>query len=736
MIITRANYKMLTPDLSAEGKLVMKKNTYIKFNKPADNWYEALPLGNGSFGAMFFGTIDAEKIQLNQESVWSSGKRERINSDAKEALPEVRKLILDGQLEDAEELIYTKMLADPITLGHYEPLADIKLVFDKKIGHYSEWFTPKEFNVTNYVRVLDMQNSIYECSYERDGVNYKREAFISYPDQVMAIKITSSEKIGMRLELSRGTDFEALKVEGNIITLSGAAGKTAPEYVAMACVLSDGEVSKAGFYIDVKSSTSITIYVAGRTSFYGENPFDWCKEKLIAAEKKGYDKMKADHIEDVEALFNRVEIDLGEEDQAKYSAERFYNFGRYLTIASSRPGCLPANLQGIWNDDMNPAWGSRYTTNINVQMNYWLAESANLSECHMPLIEFIRKMIPDGKKVAREMYGCRGAVAHHNTDIYGDCAPNEHWMPASLWPMGLAWLGTHIIEHYRYTKDISFAKEYFEELEEISVFFLDFLIPDREGYLVTCPSTSPENTYILENGQKSTVCYGPAMDAQILYELWSGVLEIAKECGISDDITEEISKKINLLPKDKIGSRGQLLEWQQEYEEWEKGHRHISHLFGLYPGHSISKSKDIDIYNAARKTLEERLAHGGGGTGWSRSWVINFWASLGDGEKAYSSLLELLKEQTAPNMFDLHPFEVPGINAVFQIDGNFGGAAGIAEMLVQTEGPFKDGTYEIKPLPALPKAWKNGHVKGMKIRGNKEIDMSWENGEITKFEVY
>ena len=726
----------------------MKKNAYLKFNKPGYIWEEALPLGNGSFGAMIFGTVDAERIQLNQESVWSSGPRKRLNEDALEALPEVRKMIFEGRLDEAEEHIYTRMLADPITLGHYEPLADISVVFDRKIPHCSELKTPKVIDVSDYSRVLDMQRSIYECSYVRDGISYKREAFISYPDQVMALKITTSSPVGMRLELVRGVDFETLEAKGNRITLTGSSAKTAPEFVAMTDVFADGTVKKAGFYLEVEDSTSIVIYIAGRTSFYGEDPIKWCEDKLEAAAAKGYDALRETHIADVSALFDRVEIELGEEDQAELSAERFYNYGRYLTIASSRPGSLPTTLQGIWNKDMYPAWGSRYTININIQMNYWLVESANLSECHMPLLEFIKKMIPNGKVVAEKMYGCRGAVAHHNTDIYCDCAPNEHWMPASLWPMGLGWLGTHIVEHYRYTKDIDFAKEYINDLREIAMFYLDFLIEDANGNLVTCPSTSPENTYILENGQKSTVCYGPTMDAQIIYDLWSGYLELVKACdeagircenGVTygeDEVCLEIAEKIDRLPKEKIGSRGQILEWQEEYKEWEPGHRHISHLYGLYPGKRISRENDEAIFNAARKTIEERLSYGGGITGWSRSWIINFYARLRDGEKAYDSLMELFTQLLAPNMMDLHPFyDTPGVDFVFQIDGNFGGASAITEMLVQTEGPLEDGSFKVVPLPALPKAWKTGHIKGLRVRGNKELNMWWEDGAVTKMEI-
>ena len=716
------------------------KNTVLRAEKPAGVWTEAFPLGNGSLGAMLYGGINEERIQLNQESVWSCGERKRTNPDARKALPRVRQHVMTGELEAAEEEIYTGMLAEPYALGHYEPLADVKLVFEKKIPHFTELFSPPKVKVASYVRVLDLESSLYRCSFEKDNTLYEREAFVSYPDQVMAIRLHASAPFGMRLEMRRSDALDTLSARDDEIILSGQGGGNAPRFVCAAKLVSDGNVRSTGYYLDVEGANEIYVYIVGTTSFYGHDPEAWCREKLQAAVGKGYALLKQTHLTDVGPLFRRVELDLGEEDGAEQSLERLYQYGRYLLIASSRPGSLPANLQGIWNEDMNPAWGAGYTLNINLQMNYWPAESANLSECHLPLMDFIRRMIPKGKEVARDMYGCRGAVAHHNSDIYGDCDTNGRWMPAVLWPMGLAWLGAHIIEHYQYTKDTAFARDYLDVLTEIALFYLDYLITDQDGCLVTCPSTSPENTFILPNGHKSSICYGPTMDIHIIKDLWAGLLTLNEavpaDSGkqVSEDIIEEIREKMALLPEDKIGSRGQLLEWRQEYEELEKGHRHLSHLYGLYPGHQIRRELDPSVFEAARVSLRERLSAGGGATGWSSGWIINLYARFGEGDEAYAALMKLLTELTAPNLFDLHPPIAEGMKTVFQIDGNFGVVAGINEMLVQTR-PLADGSFEILPLPALPAVWKNGYAKGLRVRGGKTVNLRWENGELSEMEV-
>ena len=484
-----------------------------------------------------------------------------------------------------------------------------------------------------------------------------------------------------------------------------------------------GEITAGGNYLFAENCRTLVLFLSGRTDYYGEEPLGWCLARLQAAVRKGYVAIREAHLADYHALYQRVQLGLPESTDNDL-AVRYFNYGRYLMIASSRPGGLPANLQGLWNTDFHPAWGSGYTINVNLQMNYWPAEAAGLSECHLPLFDLLKKMLPRGKDAAKRLYGCHGAVAFHNTDIYGDCAPNESWMPASGWPMGFAWSALHIIEHYRYTDDLTFAKEYAEIVEEVSRFFVDFLIEDLDGYLVTCPSTSPENTYLLPNGEMGCVCYGPAMDVQILRELFGGLLEMETALGRDDtELAIQIREITKKLPPDRIGSRGQLLEWQKEYAEWEPGHRHISHLFGLYPGSSIRPEETPELVEAAKVTLSERLAGGGGQTGWSRAWLINLYARLCDGEAAWDHLQHLIKDLSAENLFDLHPSLGGDGPSVFQIDGNFGGTAGILEMLIQSQGE------ELKLLPAIPEAWKSeGYLHGVRIRGGKAVDLDWKDG--------
>ena len=710
-------------------------NHRILFHAPADPnvWTQALPLGNGSLGAMVYGTVPCELIQLNQESVWSAGYRNRINPDAPSYLPAVRKLLFEGNPEGAEQAVYEHLLNPFVRMGNYEPLCDLRIHTRRTIPHHSVLFSAETTDLSGYVRELDFSRSLYSCGYDAEGVHYAREAFVSWPHQVLALRMTSEVPLSLRVELSRENACDSVRAEGGFLTLCGGGGGR-PAFAAMLMIQTDpeGRVSGAGCCLTADHTRTLTLFLAGRTDFYPDSPDPaaWCREKLDHAAAAGYQKIRSLHIQDVIRLYNRADITLpdGEDENALL---RYFHFGRYLSIASSRPGDLPANLQGLWNRDMRPAWGSGYTININLQMNYWPVETGNLSECHLPLMDLIRRMLPHALETARGLYGCRGAVAFHNTDIYGDCAPHEAWMPASVWPMGFAWLCLHIIEHYRYTLDASFASQYFDILEQASLFFVDFLTPAPDGTLVTCPSTSPENTYITDEGRKGTVCWGPAMDVQIIRELWGGLREIAEAIGRANSpVLREILPLMDRLPKEKIGSQGQLLEWQREYREWEPGHRHISHLFGLYPGSSISPERTPALAKAAARTLEMRLRNGGGQVGWSSAWLVCLQARLGNAEEARNTLLKLVKNLSAENLFDLHPFSAPGIPPVFQIDGNFGACAGIMEMLVQSQ----DGVIHL--LPALPRAWKKkGAVRGLRCRGGFEVDFEWLDGLVTVYRL-
>ncbi|MBS4961340.1 MAG: glycoside hydrolase family 95 protein, partial [Clostridiales bacterium] len=407
--------------------------------------------------------------------------------------------------------------------------------------------------------------------------------------------------------------------------------------------------------------------------------------------------------------------------------ELYFQYGRYLLISSSREGSLPANLQGIWNDSLTPPWESKYTVNINTEMNYWMAETANLSECHLPLFEHLQRICENGKETARRMYGCNGSVCHHNTDIYADTAPQDHCITSAFWVMGEAWLATHIWEHYLFTKDKKFLSENFYVLEQSVLFFYDFLIEGKNGTLVTSPSLSPENTYQMEDGTLGVLCESPTMDTEILLELFHSYIGACQVLGKSK---EEISKAEAVkkrFPPLKIGKYGQLLEWMEDYEEPEPGHRHISHLYGLYPGNSISKECTPELFNAAYRTLERRLENGGGHTGWSRAWIIGLWAAFGNGEKAYENLNAILCMGTFPNLMDNHPM-LDGY--VFQIDGNFGAAAAMIEMLVKS----KENRIEL--LPAITEKTKSGCLSGVRLRCGAELAMNWEDGKVIALEIY
>ncbi len=699
-----------------------KNNMY--YDTPANNWNEALPIGNGRLGAMIFGSLEKEQFQLNEDSVWYGGYRDRNNPDALKNLPKIRELILKGEITKAEKLMVASLSGVPQSMRLYQPLAELFLNFD---NHKHE--------VKDYHRHLDLSTAIHTVSYKLNDYLYTRETFSSNEDNVMIIHLTTTNPDGITFTtlLKRGKFYDNITSLSNEngVYMSGNLGADGMELGAMFKVITDNNSQKViGEQIWVDNAKEVTIYVDGTTTFHGgNNIFSYIENNINKAIKYTYNELKSRHISNYQELYNRVKLSLSDNKNNNLTAninnnliyELYFNFGRYLLISCSRPDCLPANLQGLWNKDMAPAWDSKYTININTEMNYWPAEICALSECHKPLFDLIKRMVVNGRITAQKMYGCRGFVAHHNTDIWADTAVQDWWVPGSYWVMGAAWLCTHIYAHYEYTMDIDFLEEFYPIMRESAVFFEDFLI-EHEGYLKTCPSVSPENRFILPNGEIGSNGIGSTMDNQILTDLFSQCISSAKILKKPQREIAEYETILNKLQPTRIGKYGQIMEWDKDYEEQDMGHRHISHLYGLHPSNQISIDKTPELAKAAIVTLERRLSHGGGHTGWSRAWIINDYAKLCMGNEALNHLKLLLTKSTLPNLFDNHP--------PFQIDGNFGATTAIALMLVQST------IDTITLLPALPDEWCNGHVNGLKLRGGLTIDISWSNNMLDSLTLY